>query len=91
MDRQDRKFILVWAALLALTLLSFESAWGTGWLRSPHVLIAVVIGVAMLKVRIVVLHFMEVRHAPWGLRAPLEVWIVALAVGILGFWYAAGA
>lgn len=82
MHRADRKLVLAWAGLLALTLLSFES----GWLSRPDIAIAVVIGVAMLKVRIVVLHFMEVRHAPWALRAPLELWIVVLAAGILGFW-----
>ena len=87
MDNADRKLVMAWAVLLALTLLSFES----GWLGSPEFAIAVVIGVAMLKVRIVILHFMEVRHAPWALRAPLELWIVGLAAGILGFWYAAGA
>ena len=91
MDRRDRKLVWAWAILLGLTLFSFESAWGAGWLASPEAAIAIVIGVALLKVRIVVLHFMEVRHAPWALRAPLEAWIVALAAGILGFWYAAGA
>lgn len=91
MDKPDRKLFMAWAVLLGLTLLSFESAWGIGWLGSREAAIALVIGVAMLKVRIVILHFMEVRHAPWALRAPLEVWVVALAAGILGFWYAAGA
>jgi hypothetical protein len=91
MDRQDRKLVLAWAGLLGLTLLSFESAWGIGWLNNREAAIAVVIVVALFKVRIVILHFMEVKQAPWALRAPLEVWVAALAAGILGLWYAAGA
>ena len=86
MAEADRRLVIAWAALLALTLLSFESSGGGGWLADPRVAIAVVIGVAMAKVRIVVLHFMEAAQAPWGLRAPLEIWIAALAGGILGLW-----
>lgn len=91
MDRADRKLVAAWALLVVLTLASFESAWGLAWLSDPRPGIALVIGVALLKVRIVVLHFMEVRHAPWLLRGPLEAWIVAIAGGILAFWFAAGA
>lgn len=90
MDKAERGLLLWWALLVALTLLSFESAWGRAWLADPRVGLAVVIGVALLKVRIVVLHFMDVAEAPWVLRAPLEVWIVALAAAILGLWYVAG-
>lgn len=91
MDNADRKLVTAWAILLGLTFVSFESAWGIGWLHDPSAAIALVIGVALLKVRIVIMRFMEVGHAPWSLRAPLEVWVVAIAAGILGFWYAAGA
>jgi len=91
MDRTDRRLVATWAVLLALTLLSFESAWGVTWLRDPAAAIALVIGVALLKVRIVILEFMEVREAPWVLRAPLEAWVVGIAAGILALWYRAGA
>ena len=80
-----------WAMLVALTFASFESAWGLRWLADPRAAIALVIGVALIKVRIVVLDFMEVRHAPFALRVPLETWVVAIAGAILAFWYAAGA
>lgn len=91
MDSADRKLVVRWAILLALTLLSFESAWGIAWLRDPAAAIAVVISVAMLKVRIVILEFMEIREAPWALRAPFEAWVLAIGGGILAFWYASGA
>jgi cytochrome c oxidase subunit IV len=91
MDRRDRPLLAAWAILLGLTLLSFESSWGSGRLASPGLAVAAAIGIAMIKVRIVILHFMEVRHAPWALRGPIEAWLLALAAGILGLWYSAGA
>jgi heme/copper-type cytochrome/quinol oxidase subunit 4 len=90
MAEADRKLVIAWAAMLALTLLSFESSVGAGWLADPRVAITVVIGVAMVKVRIVVLQFMEAAQAPWLLRAPLEIWIAALTAGIVGLWLFAG-
>jgi hypothetical protein len=87
MDKSDRRLVLYWVLLTLLTFASFESTWGVGWLSDPQVAIALVIGVAFLKVRIVVLEFMEVRHAPGLLRLPLEAWIIATASGILAFWY----
>jgi Prokaryotic Cytochrome C oxidase subunit IV len=91
MDKKDRSLLASWGILVALTIASFESAWGLAWIEAPAVAIAVVICVALLKVRIVVLDFMEVRHAPWALRLPLEAWIVTIAAAILAFWYSAGA
>lgn len=90
MDKADRSLLLSWALLVALTFISFESTLGLAWLRNPSAAIALVIGVALLKVRIVILNFMEVKDAPWALRGPLEVWVVAIAAGILALWYSAG-
>lgn len=90
MPEGDRKLLASWGLLLALTFASFESAWGLAWLRDPRWAVALVIGVALVKVRIVMLDFMELRHAPWALRGALEAWLVALAGGILGLWYTSG-
>jgi hypothetical protein len=90
MHKQDRRLVLSWLTLLVLTVFSFESAWGVGWLREGSAGLVFVIGVAMLKVRIVIMNFMEVRHAPVVLRAPLEIWVVALAAGIVGTWLLSG-
>lgn len=90
MDSADRKLVLAWGILVLLTLASFESAWGFAWLRNPNAAIVLVIGVALLKVRIVVMKFMEVGHAPLPLRLTLEVWIMAIAVAMLGLWYGIG-
>ena len=63
---------LVWLALVALTLLSFA-------VNAP----TVVIVVALVKVRFVILDFMEARDAPWVLRLVLEGWVIGLATVLL--------
>jgi hypothetical protein len=53
--------------------------------------IILVIAIKLIKGRIVILHFMEVAHAPLGLRLPLEIWIVAIGAAVLGMWFVFGA
>lgn len=86
MDKHDKSLIIWWAALVALTLLSFETSMLS---HARDAAVALVIVIAMLKVRIVILHFMEVRVAPAPLRVALEIWIVAIGVAILSVWFAA--
>jgi Prokaryotic Cytochrome C oxidase subunit IV len=62
---------------MTLTLVSFGTRAGHWHDGVP--LFALVIVAAMIKVRFVVLDFMEVRRAPWALRLVLEAWIVGLA------------
>jgi apolipoprotein N-acyltransferase len=74
------KCSLVWLLLMAITLLS--------WLLQSHQPFAEatvpaaipVSGVAMLllaffKVRLVMMYFMEVKHAPLQLRTVCEAWV----------------
>jgi len=85
MDSGDRRLILWWAVLLGLTLLSFES--GMQWLDQAAVGTAVIIGIALIKIRVVILQFMEVAEAPWSLRAPLELWMLGLGAALLALCY----
>ncbi|WP_336971506.1 cytochrome C oxidase subunit IV family protein [Sphingobium aromaticiconvertens] len=85
MDRGDRRLIFWWAVLLVLTLLSFES--GVQWLDQAGIVTAIVIIIALVKIRVVILYFMEVSEAPLALRAPLELWVLALGAAILTLWY----
>ncbi|WP_159979105.1 MULTISPECIES: cytochrome C oxidase subunit IV family protein [unclassified Novosphingobium] len=85
MDKGDRKLLIWWAVLVALTLLSFES--GLQWLGQAGAGTALVIVIALVKIRTVVLHFMDVREAPWALRAPLEIWVIALGAALPTLWY----
>lgn len=85
MDSGDRRLIFWWAVLLGLTLLSFES--GMRWLDQAVVATVVIIGIALIKIRIVILQFMEIADAPWSLRVPLELWILALGGGLVTLCY----
>lgn len=91
MDKHDKRLVAIWAILVALTLVSFESSWGLARLHDPAVAVILVIAAALVKVRFVVMEFMEVRLAPWALRGPLEIWIVGVSVAILALWFGAGA
>jgi hypothetical protein len=82
MDSGDRRLLLWWAVLLALTLLSFESG-----AQRPEIATALVMVIALVKIRVVILHFMEVADAPWTLRAPLELWLILLGAALLALWH----
>ena len=62
-----RRVTLVWVLLLALTFGSFLVGveQGAGF---ASVGAAIIVGIAMLKVRLIGLHFMDVRAAPRALR-----------------------
>jgi hypothetical protein len=60
---------LSWLILIAATLISFAvgAQHGTG-----AVVVLVLLGIAVFKVRLIGLDFMELRHAPLLLRATFE-------------------
>ena len=64
-----------WLFLVAATVLS----WAVGAEHGTGSLIAVVVlGIAAIKVRLVGLDFMELRHAPLPLRAAFEAYCVGM-------------
>ena len=76
----------VWAALMAATVL-------TTWVLSKDAVsarigTAATLALAGWKVRLVILDFIELRHAPWPLRIVFEAWAVGVPVMILGFYLA---
>jgi heme/copper-type cytochrome/quinol oxidase subunit 4 len=76
--------VAVWAVLIVATCAS------TWWLSkdafSPMVGTVAIIVVAAVKIRFVVLYFMEVRTAPIPLRVVTEVWLLAVTALILGLY-----
>jgi hypothetical protein len=79
--------IRVWALLAGATLV-------VGWLAEgrhvePRVALTVALAVAAFKARLVLLHYMELRHAPLGWRLAFEAWALAAAGGILAAYWAA--
>jgi Prokaryotic Cytochrome C oxidase subunit IV len=69
-----------WLFLMVATAATFglraEGAVGLG-------AAAATLGIAYAKGRLVILNFMEVRHAPLWLRMILEVWLLAVSATLL--------
>jgi heme/copper-type cytochrome/quinol oxidase subunit 4 len=75
----------VWVGLMALTGVT---TWGLSTdLFSPAVAVVGIFLIAALKVRYVMLDFMELRHAPVAVRIAFEAWPVAVVAVILSLWF----
>lgn len=85
LDKTDRKLVLWWALLVILTLLSFEG--GIPGLGRPEIVAAIVVAIALIKMRVVILHFMDVKDAPWSLRGVLGAWLLFVGAALLAIWY----
>lgn len=73
---------VVWIVLVLLTILSYEFV--DGLHEWAYLSVAVII-IAMFKIRLVVMHFMEIKHAPLPLRLVLECWMLVVGGGVLYF------
>jgi hypothetical protein len=51
---------------------------------------AAILGIAYAKGRLVILNFMELRHAPLWLRLVLEVWLLVVSIVLLSFYWVSG-
>lgn len=81
-SRPARRALLVWAVLVALTL----GSWYLGHesdLATPAIVSGVIIAAALVKARLIILHFMEVGDAPLALRLVFEAWCLVVAVGLI--------
>jgi heme/copper-type cytochrome/quinol oxidase subunit 4 len=75
---------MVWLGLMVLTCVT---TWGLSKdLFSPAVAVVGIFIIAAVKVRYVILDFMELRNAPIPVRVAFEAWPVVVAATILGFW-----
>jgi hypothetical protein len=80
-----QRVTLVWLSLMLLTCVT---TWGLSKdMFSPAVAVVGIFLIAALKVRYVVLDFMELRYAPTPVRVAFEAWPVIVAAMILGFWF----
>lgn len=77
-----RRLTVVWLLLLVLTFGSFLVGveQGAGFASTAAVIL---IGVAMFKVRLIGLHFMDVRIAPLPLRALFEGYVLVVFVALV--------
>lgn len=77
-----RRLTLVWVLLLAMTFGAFVIGieQGVGFASAGAVLI---IGIALLKVRLIGIHFMDVRVAPRPLRLLFEGYVLVVFVALV--------
>ena len=76
---------LVWLCLLLATVVT---TWGLSKdAFSPLVAVVGTFVIAAVKVRYVVLDFMELRNAPRAARIAFEAWPVVVTAMILAFWF----
>ncbi|WP_445187819.1 cytochrome C oxidase subunit IV family protein [Pseudonocardia sp. Cha107L01] len=81
-----RPVSVVWIVLMVLTCISTWCLSKDAF--SPLVATVGIFLIAAFKVCLVVLHFMELRHAPIPVRLAFEAWIVVATGVILGFYVA---
>lgn len=74
---------LAWAILLMLTLISWESADSASPARLEGLM---VIGIAMFKVRIIGLQFMDIGLTPRRLRLGFEIGIVVVSAILMSVY-----
>jgi hypothetical protein len=80
---------VAWLILSAITLiyLAVDSP-DHGSARTPSTLITTAaIALALIKMRIIVGEFMEVRRAPTLLRRLTDAWLLLIAAALLGSYY----
>lgn len=81
----NRKESIVWLSLVTLTMASWwlgEADSGNSSYDLATVTTAIMV-LGFFKVRLVGLHFMELRRAPWPLRLAFEAWVVIACAAIL--------
>ncbi|WP_084027715.1 cytochrome C oxidase subunit IV family protein [Mycobacterium avium] len=76
-----RRITTVWVALLALTLASFLVGIEQG-AGATSLAAIVIIAVALCKVRLIGVHFMDLRVAPRALRLIFEGYVFAVFIAL---------
>jgi hypothetical protein len=86
----EKRLTAVWLALSAITITQL----GVGSLAAGEVpqpnpaLSAGAIVLALVKVRVIVREFMEVRHAPLLLSRLTDLWLALAGASLLGCYFA---
>ena len=89
MIKFNKRLLVVWVVLASLTLAYLWIDHSVaGSLRASAVVTSSVIVIAVVKVRIIFREFMEVRQAPALLCRLTDVWVILIAVSLLGTYFA---
>jgi hypothetical protein len=80
--------VLAWMFLACATLSTWLLVEGRG--ATLEWGISMVMVVSAIKARTIVLHYMELKHAPLAWRLAFELWAAGTAALILGLWFFTG-
>ncbi|WP_036437162.1 cytochrome C oxidase subunit IV family protein [Mycobacterium sp. URHB0044] len=82
------RLTVVWLALAGLTCASWALAPGRehGSVVASVPITVAVLAMALIKSRLIIREFMEVRTAPAWLRAATDAWLVVMFGGILAIY-----
>lgn len=80
------RITLVWFLLVSATALSWEMGHGVGFADVRHASVAIIV-VAFVKVRFVILDFMEIRNAPLFMRIVGETWCVVVCTALVSLYW----
>ncbi len=80
------RLCIVWLGLSGMSILQlwFGSSGAQNAGAPSFAITFAVIALALVKVRLIIREFMEVRHAPALLRWMTDLWLVLSAVALLG-------
>ena len=89
----EKRLTGVWLALSAITLaqLGIGSVGARSALAPNAAIAATAVAIALIKVRIILREFMEVRHAPVLLCRLTDLWVVLTGAMLLGGYLAGSA
>jgi hypothetical protein len=85
----NRAAILSWGFLVCASIATGLLIEGEG--LDARSAVSLILLIAVVKVRMIVLHYMELKHAPLRWRLVFELWPVVAASLILGIWFFTGA
>ena len=84
----NRAAIVTWFMLVCASVATWLLIEDQG-LTAPAA-VSLILLIAVIKVRMIVLHYMELKHAPSRWRLVFELWPVVAATLILGLWFFTG-
>ena len=80
---------LIWLLLTGATMLSWEMGHGAGFSDVRYASSSIIV-LALIKIRYVMLEFMELRNAPVRVRVVAEVWVVVVCSTLLVLYLSGG-
>ncbi|WP_036725509.1 cytochrome C oxidase subunit IV family protein [Patulibacter minatonensis] len=82
------RILVVWGVLVLATVVSWYLGTDHGFSSKDgqSVATSIVLVVAFVKIRFIGSDFMELRHAPAGLRRAFDAWVVVVCLTLVGFY-----